>query len=321
MSSESSLIYSQAYAYHTGSPEASHIPVHGGIAVYARIPNFPSNFIGTLSGIVFDSKKKYLLSNQHVFFPYQSKSPAVTSKGGLSVYMTGDPKKSIGKTLRTKAESNPWPKEKKQEALDKIGTFHDSAIATTTVPVSDVVNNIGKQRGSIAPKAGMRIKFFGRTSRLQRGVITKPDVNNINDVGGDRVQVQKHIIFSDISSASGDSGSLVFNEDNRVVGVLFGKINSTGATVICRASAIENAYNVVFSADEVSGGGTTPTPKPEPEPKPVPAEIPIQIPDIKWPELKDIKIDLKDKATQGLLIIGGALLVVITIGALAPKSK
>lgn len=304
-------LLSQTQAYHTGSPEAVHSPVHGGIAVYVKIPNYGFRHVGTLSGIVIDrtSRTKYLLSNQHVFFPYSAGSAV---KPGLPVYMTGDPNKAIAKTFKTKAESNPWPADKKNEAIATIGTYHDSAIATASVPVSNVVNNIGTQRGMIEPKAGMRVKFFGRTSRLQRGVITKPDVNNINDVGNGKIQVQKHIIYADMASAPGDSGSLVFNDDNRVVGIHFAKA-SNGANVICRASAVEQAYNVVFSEDELSG--TTPTPTPQPTPVPTP-KPPFSFPKLELPE-----INLNDKATQGFIILGGIGLVIVTFAAAAASSN
>ena len=295
------------YAYHVASPESIHSPVHGSIAVYTKIPNFGSRYIGTLSGIVIErsSRKKYLLSNQHVFFPYQSKSPAVKPTGGLSVYMTGDASKPIGKTYKTKAEKNPWPKSDRQKALDTLGPYHDSALATASVPVSNVVNQIGAQRGMIEPKAGMRIKYYGRTSRLQKGTITKPDVNNVNaNIPGDKIQVQKHVIFADIASAAGDSGSMVFNDDNRVVGVLFAETITGGTTLICRASAIENAYGVVFSEDELGGGGTTPKPEPTPKPTPKPTPIP--------------GIDFSDRTTQ-LLLVGGGIFVVMLIAGLSAK--
>ena len=114
--------YKLAQIYHTGSPEAIHSPVHGGVATYAKIPGFSGVFIGTLSGVVIDrsTRKELLLSNQHVFFPYQSKSPNV--KPGLPIYITGIPDKPIAKSLITKAESNPWPREKMTEALAKEGT-------------------------------------------------------------------------------------------------------------------------------------------------------------------------------------------------------
>ena len=304
-----SLLFSRPYKiYHTGSPEAVHSPVHGGIAVFAKVPGSSTVGVGTLSGIVIDrtNRKKYLLSNQHVFYPVGP------SKGGLSVYMTGDQSKPIAKTYRTKAESNPWPKEKKDEALATIGTYHDSAIATALVPVSMTYNNIGTQRGMITPKAGMRVKMFGRTSRLQRGVITKPDVNNINgNVAGGKIQVQKHVIYADMASAPGDSGSMVFNDDNRVIGLHFAKADS-GANVICRASAIENAYNVVFSEDELGGAPPLPTPKPQPQPTPAPTIPPIQIPNT---------AEIIEFAKKNPLLVGAVGLGFIGIIVISATSK
>ena len=306
-------------AYHTASPEVIHRPLHGGIAVYTKIPNSTARFVGTLSGVVIDksTKKKYLLSNQHVFFPYQSKSKDI--KPGLSVYSPDSSTVAIAKTVRTKAESNPWPTADKDKALKTIGTYHDSAIAEPKFPVSMEVNNIGRQKSMVEPKTGMRIKYFGRKSRLQRGVITKASVNVSVDVGGGRTSVEKNIIWSDIKSAPGDSGSMIFTEDNHVVGLLFatqGDPNGGGKTVtaICRASAIAKAYNVAFSEEEVGGGVKEPEPEPKPKPVPEPKPIDRIIP--------EIKLEIPEFVQKNPVLVGAALgLGLITVIVVSATQK
>jgi hypothetical protein len=326
MSSEASLLY----AYHAGSPEAPHVPLHGGVAVYTQIPDYPSRFVGTLAGIVIhrSTKEKLLLSNQHVFFPYQSGSKKI--KPGLSVYhsIASAADKPIAKTLITKAEKNPWPKEiwakdRGKEALSSVGTYHDSALAVPLVPVSMEVNNIGRQKSMVEPKRGMRIKYFGRTSRLKRGVITNPAADSVTDAGNGKVSVKNNVITADIASAPGDSGSMVFTDDNHVVGVLYGartelKEGAPGKTLICKASAIAKAYNVAFSEDEVKGpyvepGKETEKEK-EKEKKPVP--FPIEFPKLELPKLS---LDFTDKSTLGLLALGGIATAVIIGGYLVTR--
>lgn len=119
--------------------------------------------------------------------------------------------------------------------------------------------------------------------------------------------------MADIVSGGGDSGSMVFTEDNRVVGVLYAEtVGKKSETQIARADVISNAYNVVFNANELSGGVTPPKPLPEPEPKPKP-EPGKETPPPTFP-FPDIKIDLSDKMTLTLLAIGGIALVALVAG-------
>lgn len=244
-------------AYHTASSEVVHTPIHGGVAVYTKIPNSGIRHIGTLSGIVADksSGKRYLLSNQHVFFP-----PETKGKTGFAVYQTGDSSKSIAKTAKKKEVKNPWPAPMKTKDLEALGNYNDSGLAESTVPVSFIVNNLGRQLSAVTPKKGMRIKMYGRTSKLQRGVITEPNATTIfaagkDSKGKDLVSARKGIIYADIQTAPGDSGSLVMTEDNHVVGIHYARSKGTmfgegGKASIIRADTISNAYNVVFSEDE-----------------------------------------------------------------------
>ena len=120
--------------------------------------------------------------------------------------------------------------------------------------------------------------------------------------------------MADIVSGGGDSGSMVFTEDNRVVGVLYAEtVGKKSETQIARADVISNAYNVVFNANELSGV-TPPKPLPEPEPKPKPKPEPEkETPPPTFP-FPDIKIDLSDKMTLTLLAIGGIALVALVAG-------
>lgn len=297
-------------AYHTASPGSAHIPVHGGISVYTKVPGvYPSIAVGTLSGVVIDrsTKRKYLISNQHVFFPT---GPSV--KPGLQVYHAVDKiaDKPIAKTYLTKGEPNPWPKEKRAEGERTVGSYHDSALAVPLINTSMEVNNIGKQGKMIEAKKGMRVKFFGKTSRLQRGVITNPSSNFVV-AKGDKFSIQKDVILADITSNPGDSGSMVFTEDNRVVGLLYAETTGKREANICKATTIARAYNVAFSEAEVGGGGEggdePPKPKPEPKPKPTPIPFP------------DINIDFSDRTTQLLFIGGGVAVVLIVAGLVFSK--
>ena len=308
----------QYSSYHSGSPSAPYSPIHGGIAVYTKVPGYyPRINIGTLGGVVFDKKsgRQYLLSNQHVFFPYKSSSNV---KPGLQVYHDYDKiaDKAIAKTLIEKTDNKLYNSlQEAQKALPSKSSYHDSALAIPLVPVSTEVNNIGKQGKMILPKKGMRIKYYGRTSRLQRGVILNPSATIYASApNSNKISIQKNIIMADIVSGGGDSGSMVLTEDNRVVGVLYAEtVGKKSETQIARADVISNAYNVVFNANELSGV-TPPKPLPEPEPKPKPKPEPEkETPPPTFP-FPDIKIDLSDKMTLTLLAIGGIALVALVVG-------
>jgi len=184
-------------SFHTASPRIKHIPIHGGVSVYVKIPGTTKIFIGTLSGVVINKStgKRYLLSNQHVFFPYQSGSPNI--KPGLPVFAVGDSRNPVAKTTITKAEQNPWSKSQQAQALSSIGDYHDSALAEALVPVSMEVNTIGIQKSAVEPIAGMKIKYYGEASGLQRGTIDRI-TTSVDDVVGGKISVRKNIIVSNI---------------------------------------------------------------------------------------------------------------------------
>ena len=239
--------------YHTGAPSVKHIPIHGGIAIYTKTGS--AQEIGTLGCIVWDKvdpNKRFILSNQHVLYPNSANPRA---KIDDPVYQVGDPSIPIGKLYSTIAESNPWPSTDK-EAVNKVGTYHDSALAIPTVEVSDEINGIGKLTGMIDPVVGMNIRYNGRTSGLQRGKVTHINKTVLLNVGNGKTAIQKNIFYIDAKSANGDSGSLIVNDDNKAIGLLFAS-NEGGGTSCCLVSVIASKYNISFVKPT---GGASPSP-------------------------------------------------------------
>ncbi len=98
----------------------------------------------------------------------------------------------------------------------------DAALA---VPLSaDLVApdilEVGRVAGTAAATLGTRVKKSGRTTGLTHGKVTGLDATVEVDYGG-KTAVFRGQIVSDVLSRGGDSGSLVVDESNRAVGLLF----------------------------------------------------------------------------------------------------
>ncbi len=116
----------------------------------------------------------------------------------------------------------------------------DAAIAAPLSPdlVAPDLLEIGTVAGTAGASLGTRLKKSGRTTGLTRGKVTGLDATVEVDYGG-KSAVFRGQIVSDILSKGGDSGSLVVDEANRAVGLLF----AGGAT-----TTILNPIDAVLAA-------------------------------------------------------------------------
>lgn len=81
--------------------------------------------------------------------------------------------------------------------------------------------NVGKIRGIRKPELGMPVKKVGRTSGVTRGQIIQIDATiEVGFSFGRKAMFEDQIVTTPISSP-GDSGSVVLDEDNYLVGLLF----------------------------------------------------------------------------------------------------
>ncbi len=86
--------------------------------------------------------------------------------------------------------------------------------------VAPDILEIGPASGTVAAALGLRLKKSGRTTGLTKGKVTGLDATVEVDYGG-KSAVFRGQIVSDILSRGGDSGSLIVDETNRAVGLLF----------------------------------------------------------------------------------------------------
>ncbi len=86
--------------------------------------------------------------------------------------------------------------------------------------VTPEILEVGRVRGTAGAEIGMRVRKSGRTTGLTQGRITALDASVQVDYGGPTALFRQQIV-SDVGSRGGDSGSLVVDEANRAVGLLF----------------------------------------------------------------------------------------------------
>lgn len=108
----------------------------------------------------------------------------------------------------------------------------DAALAKplTEPDVSDEVLEIGTVSGTAPAAIGMRIRKSGRTTGLTEGEVTAVSATVRVSYGGLRVARFRDQIVAGAMSQGGDSGSLVVDDGNRAVGLLFA--GSTNTTIL-----------------------------------------------------------------------------------------
>ncbi len=104
----------------------------------------------------------------------------------------------------------------------------DAAIARPLAPdlVAPDILEVGRVIGTQEASLWMRVKKSGRTTGLTRGRVTALDASVEVDYG-DKTAMFRSQVVSDVLSRGGDSGSLIVDDSNRAVGLLFAGGQST----------------------------------------------------------------------------------------------
>ncbi|MCU0450725.1 MAG: S1 family peptidase [Bernardetiaceae bacterium] len=212
-------------------------PVLGGYSVgHFRIT------AGTIGCVVKDAvpalgvtNRYYILSNNHVL-------------ANSNAAMVGD------------AILQPGPFDGGANPADRIGTLarfvpiNFSAGANNTVDCALAEVNFGDAsreifwngyvKGTVPATVGLAIQKTGRTTGHTTGQVTAINATinvNFGESGTARFINQ---IVAGAMSAGGDSGSLVIDQDNRAVGLLFA--GSTASTIINPIAAVLSQLNIKF---------------------------------------------------------------------------
>lgn len=196
---------------------------------------------GTIGSVVYDKYRGYtlILSNNHVL--------ANATNGTDSRARRGDP------ILQPGAYDGGTLSQDRLASLYRYVPLNDSgdnlvdaavAMPINTNLVTPVTIGIGQVNGTILPRLGMTIKKSGRTTGLLYGSILAVDAVISVYYGEGRILAFKDQIITTNISAGGDSGSLVLNQDNWAVGLLFA--GSSEVTVVNPIETVLRLLSIRF---------------------------------------------------------------------------
>ncbi|MPQ45243.1 hypothetical protein, partial [Clostridium tarantellae] len=191
-------------------------PLQGGLS----ISPFKDTTAGTLGAIVFDNltNAPYILSNNHIlaFEGKLEKGASIVQPSTFDYNWT-----SIGNQIATL--------EKKIHlyygyAGKNTVNLADAAIAAINPKVKYIkeIYNIGTITGTTKAKLKKSVKKCGKRTGYTTGTITDTNALIIQDMAGGLKSMFKNQILTTLMSEEGDSGSLVLDNSNKVIGLLFG---------------------------------------------------------------------------------------------------
>ena len=208
---------------------------------------YKTDITGTMSGIVYDkyTNSPLLMSNNHVFSNRSTESTPRAFKG--DVICQPGPADGPGETnvIGILERYVPW----KENSENNLA---DVALATPLVDYIDGIlcnGNVIQTNGVAPVTRGERVYKVGRTTGLTEGVIK--DIDFTIDVlfskkeDGSPLYVRfTDQLLIDMKSERGDSGSLILNENNQVVGLLFAGGESWDGKNFVVANKIRNVMAI-----------------------------------------------------------------------------
>ena len=120
----------------------------------------------------------------------------------------------------------------------------DAALARPlmSLDVVDSVLGIGSISGIAPGSVGMAVRKSGRTTGVTSGTILQTDVTAQVDYGGGRTALFVDQLLTGPMSQGGDSGSVVVDNANRFVGLVFA--GSDAVTILNRSEHVLKAFGV-----------------------------------------------------------------------------
>lgn len=141
-----------------------------------------------------------------------------------------------------------------------LGGTIDACIATISddiVPLQEVAE-LGGIRGTDAAVVDDVVRKRGRTSGVTTGVVSMVGIDARNDDGeilNDQIIIDPDEPGNEFQ-VEGDSGAALLDEDNNVIGLLWGRAGNAG--VACQIANVESALNITIFAQPNTT--TAPTP-------------------------------------------------------------
>ena len=192
-------------------------PLKGGCSIYTK----GATLRGTLGCIVvrkhFPKDKHFILSNNHILVD-NNRLPL-----GTEVIQ---PTLSEGGKFETDvvAKLSEFKPIKFSLGILKPKNFVDCAIAelTSSSLISNEILHIGHLAGTSTPTLKAPVKKTGIKTGLTEGKITSIKVTMEVEFSSGRKALFSNQILASLKSLSGDSGSIVVDENNKAIGLLFG---------------------------------------------------------------------------------------------------
>lgn len=198
-------------------------PLIGGVCFGVEWYEYPDTYVacGTLGAIVrnIDTNEESLLTNRHVIEDnYGNVIFNIINPCGLG----GD---IIGQVHTTSMYDDDW---------------FDVALIAPFVDTQRTIKSIGEVQGAVYPKVGISVKKYGMKTGLTSGTIT--DIDYSSNINGIYYTDQ---ILTNIRSDSGDSGSIMLDNQNKAVGLLMA--GGEGITVANKMSNIIKVFKIYFN--------------------------------------------------------------------------
>jgi uncharacterized protein YraI len=208
---------------------------------------------GTLGAIVRDNltEKPMFLTNHHVTKVMVSE---VEERSGRIGDIFDQPNLVGG-------DGKPFP----NANVGKLARFAINPLVDAAVieyqsnrPFAEEILGIGKIAGSAKATLGMKVRKRGRTTELTYGIIDGIDATTA--IQGTSIMFQHQMVIvpdttkNAVFSNSGDSGSVVVNEQNKVVGLLFAgvpaMVNMPQMTWANHIDTVLSQLNVHFKTND-----------------------------------------------------------------------
>lgn len=174
---------------------------------------------GTFGAVVYDDStgQQLILSNNHIL-ANSSNGKDGRARIGDSIYQPGTA--DGGRNSR-----NIIGRLSKYVTLDEYPKPNEVDCAVAKPLNNDLIKSeilgIGEVQGVTVPELGMNVKKSGRTTGVTTGSIKVLNVTADVNYGGGRILRFENQIYTTKLSEGGDSGSLVLDENNMAVGLLF----------------------------------------------------------------------------------------------------
>ncbi len=245
-----------------------HRPAPGGVSIaHLRVS------AGTFGSLVYDrtTGRPFILSNNHVLANETNGADGRASVGDVvvqpGVYDGGDRHRdSIGRLVKfiplqfAAQETSCWTAAQFENCMNAmIRTFRpdyfikvlkrgravnlvDAALAEplSNADVIPEILEIGPVRGVAEVEAGSMVKKSGRTTGLTHGQVEYVNATVTVQLSGGRSAMFEDQFLTTVMSKPGDSGSLVLNEKDRAVGLLF-----AGSNQVSVCNRIQNVLRLL----------------------------------------------------------------------------